>query len=190
MSHAIANISRPSLPRLDRRSRNGAVIGQSCLSPIHPIPHLLPLATISAELSPHELSLFTRAAWRDVLVSSLPCVSCESATCSVPCRRSSCKRQTSSFHPHPRSDDSACLQSPASPLPRIPRSHRRSRDSAVIGQSCLHSPAKIVVKRQSQPTGSSLSALKPRQIARKRRGRTVLLAAAYCAKDPRAALNR
>src|SRR5277367_3896668 len=69
VSHAIANISRPSLPRLDRRLRNGAAIGQSCLSPIHPIPQPLPLATISAELSPHELSLFTRAAWRDVLVS-------------------------------------------------------------------------------------------------------------------------
>jgi hypothetical protein len=60
----------------------------------------------------------------------------------------------------------------------------------VIGQSCLHSPAKIVVERQSQPTGSSLSALEPRQIVRKPRGRTVLPAAAYCAKDPRAALNR
>jgi hypothetical protein len=59
----------------------------------------------------------------------------------------------------------------------------------MIGQSCLHSPAKIVVERQSQPTGSSLSALEPRQIARKPRGRSVLLAVAYCAKDPRAALN-
>jgi hypothetical protein len=60
----------------------------------------------------------------------------------------------------------------------------------VIGQSCLHSPAKIVVERQSQPTGSSLSVLELRQIARKPCRRTVLLAAAYCAKDPRAALNR
>ena len=60
----------------------------------------------------------------------------------------------------------------------------------MIGQSCLHSLAKIVVERQSQPMGSSLSALEPRQIARKPRGRTVLPAAAYCAKDPRAALNR
>jgi hypothetical protein len=68
--------------------------------------------------------------------------------------------------------------------------HRRSRDGAVIGQSCLHSPAKIVVERQSQPTGSSLSALEPRQTVRKPRERTVLPAAAYCAKDPRAALNR
>jgi hypothetical protein len=145
VSYAIANISRPSLPRLDRRSRNGTVIGQSCLSPIYPIPHPLPLATISAELSPHGLS-----------VSSLPCVLCESATCSVPCQRSLC-----------RSDDSACLQSPTSTLPRIPRFHRRSRDGAAIGQSCLHSPANIVVERQSQPTGSSLSAPEPRQIARK-----------------------
>ena len=47
-----------------------------------------------------------------------------------------------------------------------------------------------MVERQSQPTGSSLSALEPRQIARKPRRRTVLPAAAYCAKDPRAALNR
>src|SRR5271168_2207577 len=77
--------------------------------PSTPSPHPLPLVTISAELSPHELSLFTRAAWRDVLVSSLPCVPCvpcESATCSVPCRRSSCSAQASDFilpptsHPH------------------------------------------------------------------------------------------
>jgi hypothetical protein len=38
VSHAITNISRPSLPRLGRRSRNGAVIGQSCISPVHPTP--------------------------------------------------------------------------------------------------------------------------------------------------------
>jgi hypothetical protein len=94
MSHAIANISRPSPPRLDRRSRTGAMIGQSCLSPIHPIPHPLPLATISAELSLRELSLFTRAAWRDILVSSLPC---ESAPYSVPCRRFSCSAQALGF---------------------------------------------------------------------------------------------
>jgi len=60
----------------------------------------------------------------------------------------------------------------------------------VIGQSCLHSPAKIVVERQSQPTCSSLSALEPRQIARKSRGRTILPAAVFYAKDPRAALSR
>jgi hypothetical protein len=59
----------------------------------------------------------------------------------------------------------------------------------MIGQSCLHSPAKTVVERQSQPTGSSLSAPEPRQIARKPRGRTVLLAVTYYAKDPCAALN-
>jgi hypothetical protein len=63
----------------------------------------------------------------------------------VPCRQSSCSA-------HPRLDDSTCLQSPTSPLPRIPQFHRRSRDGAVIGQSCLHSLAKIVVERQSQPT--------------------------------------
>jgi hypothetical protein len=90
---------------------------------------------------------------------------CESATCSVPCRRSSCSAQASDFilpptsrprkWPHPRPDDSACLQSPTSPLPRIPQFHRQPRDGAVIGQSCLHSPAKVVVERQSQPTGSS-----------------------------------
>jgi hypothetical protein len=60
----------------------------------------------------------------------------------------------------------------------------------VIGQSLLHSPAKIVVERQSQLTGSSLSALEPRQIERKLYRRTVLLAAAYSAKDLRTALNR
>ena len=60
----------------------------------------------------------------------------------------------------------------------------------MIGQSCLHSPAKTAVERQSQPMGSSLLALEPRQIVRKPRGRTVLPAAAYCAKDPCAALNR
>ena len=59
----------------------------------------------------------------------------------------------------------------------------------MIGQSCLHSPAKIVVERQSQPMGSSLLALELRQIARKPRGRIVLLAVARCAKDPHAALN-
>jgi hypothetical protein len=59
----------------------------------------------------------------------------------------------------------------------------------MIGQSCLHSPAKIVVERQSQLIGSSLSALELRQIARKPCGRIVLLAVAYCAKDPCAALN-
>jgi hypothetical protein len=60
----------------------------------------------------------------------------------------------------------------------------------VIVQSCLHNLAKIVVERQSQPTSSSLLALEPRQIARKPRGRTVLPAVAYYAKDLRAALNR
>jgi hypothetical protein len=43
---------------------------------------------------------------------------------------------------------------------------------------------------KSQLTGSSLSALEPRQIARKPCRRTVLPAAAYCAEDPRATLNR
>jgi hypothetical protein len=46
-----------------------------------------------------------------------------------------------------------------------------------------------VVKRQSQLTGSFLSVLELRQIARKPRGQTVLPAAVYCAKDPCAALN-
>jgi hypothetical protein len=45
-----------------------------------------------------------------------------------------------------------------------------------------------MIEGQSQPTGSSLSVLEPRQIVRKPRGQdvvyVVLPAAAYCAKDP------
>jgi len=54
----------------------------------HPI-HPLPLVTISAEPSLHELSLFMRAARRDVLVSSQRAVS----TIFM-------QRHTSSFHPY------------------------------------------------------------------------------------------
>ena len=50
VTHVITNIPRSSLPRLDRRSRNSAVISQSCL-----LPTGLPLATISAGLSLREL---------------------------------------------------------------------------------------------------------------------------------------
>jgi hypothetical protein len=193
MSHAIANISRPGCPRLDRRSRNGAVIGQSCLSPIR--CRLRPSLQSSADTNfPYLRGL------RGAMFSYPVCRACyvnlnlPPAACCVDDLHAALKRHTSSFHPHPRSDDSACLKSPTSPLLRIPRFHQRSRDGAVIGQSCLHSPAKIVVERQSQPTGSSLLALEPRQIARKPCGRdvvhAVLPAAAYCAKDPHAALNR
>jgi hypothetical protein len=118
------------------------------------------------------------------------------AACHVDDLHTVLKRQTSSFHLHQDHRSShiqgqttllACNR--LSPLSRIPRFHLQSRDGAVISQSCLHSPAKIVVERQSQLTGFSLSALEPRQITRKPCRQTVLLAAVYCAKDPCTSLN-
>jgi hypothetical protein len=85
MSYAITRILRLSLLRLDRRSTNGAGIGQSYLSPIQPTLYPLLLATVSAELGPRKHPLLKKAAWLDILVPSLLCVLCESATGSVRC---------------------------------------------------------------------------------------------------------
>jgi hypothetical protein len=49
------------------------------------------------KLSPHELSLFIRAAWCDIFISSLPYVLCKSALCSVLCRQPLCNAQALDF---------------------------------------------------------------------------------------------
>jgi hypothetical protein len=71
----VAGIIRPAFQDMNISTgvRNGTVIA-SHPSTLNPIScRLLP----STELIPHELSLFTKAVWRDVLVSSLLCVLCE-----------------------------------------------------------------------------------------------------------------
>jgi hypothetical protein len=161
VSYAITNISRSSLSRLDRRSINGAVIGQSRLLPIHSMPCPLRL---SLQRSAHKNFPYLQRL-HGAIFSYPVCRAC--------------------YVNLPRQGRRERLQAS-----RIPQFHRRSRDGAVISKSCLRGLGSIVVERRSQLRGSSLSALEPRQIARKPRGRTALPAAACCAKDPRAALNR
>jgi hypothetical protein len=139
----------PAFLAFDRRSRNGAVIGHLAS---HPSPPFATATTISYRTQPRRSSSFRRP--RGAIFSYPVCRSCHMnlppGASRVDPLDATLKRQNSSFHQHQGCGSSyirgqttllAC-KSPTSPLPRIPRFHRRSGDNAVIGQFCLHNPVK------------------------------------------------
>jgi len=65
--------------------------------PILRLTHLLPLVIISAEAQPTRTFPFLRATRCNILISRLPCLPCESDSCSVPYRRPSCNAQAPDF---------------------------------------------------------------------------------------------
>jgi hypothetical protein len=118
------------------------------LAPSHPHPQPTierwccdrPILRLLPGLSPHELSPFTRVAWRDILVFSLPChVNLPPAACRVddPSRNA----QASSFHPllacsRPRSRPTC---DPVSPAAFRIRSAGCSIDASMVQFVICHS---------------------------------------------------
>jgi hypothetical protein len=120
-------VCRQSQPghRLTTRSR--------CKSKTSPAPALIgfaddrPIPPIRWRLRPSLQSSAHTSSPRprgvDILVASLPCVPCESATFKRQSHPSNMQRPRIQTHPR-LLDLPACLQSPTSPLPIDPRFHR------------------------------------------------------------------